>query len=92
MTLLSFPRQDATPMASGCPAPSGAAVAGLAAAARRLLALRDQAGPFAAAVPPPVRSMADAIDRDLLIFRLEAAVQDLRAALSALDPGEPPAA
>lgn len=45
-----------------------------------------------AAAPPPIRTMADAVDRDLLIFHLEQAVQDLRAALSALEPGEPPAA
>ena len=90
MSLLSFPRQGAIRMTSGCHTPP--AVADLAAAARRLLALRDQAGPLAAAAPPPIRSMADAIDRDLLIFQLEQAVQDLRAALSALDPGEPPAA
>lgn len=87
MSLLSFSRQGAAPMAS-----VRHDTAALAAAARRLIVLRDQAGPLAAAAPPPVRSMADAIDRDLLIFHLEQAVQDLRAALSALDTGEPPAA
>jgi hypothetical protein len=84
VSLLSFPRQGATPMVS-----ARHDTAALAAAARRLLALRDQAGPLTAAAPPPVRSLADAIDRDLLIFRLEQAVQDLRAALSALEPGQP---
>ncbi|MDW8398855.1 MAG: hypothetical protein RMK90_09855 [Acetobacteraceae bacterium] len=92
MTLLSFPRQGAAPMASARPDASAPAVAGLAAAARRLLALRDQAGPLAAAAPPPVRTLADAIDRDLLVFELEQAMRELREALSALDGGEPPAA
>jgi hypothetical protein len=86
MTLLTFPRQGAIPKAS-----PRQDISALAAAARRLLALRDQAGPLAAATPPPVRSLADAIERDLLVFHLEQAVQDLRAALSALDHGAPPA-
>ena len=92
MSLLSVPPQGAAPMPTGRAMPPDPAVADLAAAARRLLALRDQAGPLAAAAPQPIRSMADAIDRDLLIFHLEQALEDLRAALSALDPGPPPAA
>jgi hypothetical protein len=79
-------------MASGRPPSPAPAVVGLAAAARHLLALRDAAGPLAAATPPPVRTLADAIDRDLLIFRLEQALQELRAALSALDGDAPPTA
>ena len=78
-------------MASGCPSPPPAAVRDLAAAARRLVALRDKAGPLTAVTPPEPRTLADAIDRDFLLFDLEQAVADLRAALAALDPGAPPA-
>lgn len=61
-------------------------------AARRLIAIRDQAAALSAQAPPPPLTFAEGIERDLLAFRLEHAACQLREALRALDAGEPPAA
>jgi hypothetical protein len=84
-TILPFPSPDASPMAAPCP--SSPLVADLLAAARRLIALRERAGPLAAALPPPIRTLSDAMDRDLLLFDIEAAVDELRSAVAAIEPG-----
>ncbi|MBX6376169.1 MAG: hypothetical protein IRZ13_18320 [Acetobacteraceae bacterium] len=63
-------------------------------AARRLVAMRDQAAALSAQAPPPPLTFAEGVERDLLAFRLEHAACELREALRALDAGAgaPPAA
>jgi len=91
MTILSFPRQGAGQMATSCPATLAASLSSALDAARRLVALREKTGPLAVPLAQPVLTMADAIERDLLGFDVEQALQDLRSALDALDHAPPPA-
>jgi hypothetical protein len=58
-------------------------------AARTFLSYRDRMTTMGVNLSAPTRNLADAIDRDFLIFDFERSVQALREAVAAV-PGLPP--
>lgn len=77
---------DALP---GDPVSSEFAMLRVVEAARTFLSYRDRMTSMGVNLSAPTRNLADAIDRDFLIFDFERSVQALREAVAAV-PGLPP--